>query len=70
MAEHANQSTCENDECTVSKRQLLRFIEAKFQTADRDQDGVLMSPNSAIFFDLSRTPIYGLCAPGTASAKC
>jgi hypothetical protein len=28
-------------ECTVSKTQLLRFFEAKFQTADRDHDGQL-----------------------------
>lgn len=41
MAEHASQSPGENDECTVSKCQLLRFIEAKFQMADRDQDGHL-----------------------------
>jgi len=30
-----------NDECTVTKSQLLRFFEAKFQMADRDQDGQL-----------------------------
>jgi Ca2+-binding EF-hand superfamily protein len=30
-----------NNECTVSKIQLLRFFEAKFQMADRDQDGQL-----------------------------
>jgi Ca2+-binding EF-hand superfamily protein len=41
MIEHASQSTCEKDECTVSKRELLRFIEAKFQMADRDGDGFL-----------------------------
>ena len=41
MNECASHSNRENDECTVSKHQLLRFIEAKFQMADRDQDGVL-----------------------------
>ncbi len=30
-----------NDDCTVSKEQLLHFIETKFQMADRDQDGQL-----------------------------
>jgi len=28
-------------DCNVSKTQLLRFIEAKFQMADRDHDGQL-----------------------------
>ena len=41
MAEQANQSPRESEECKVSKSQLLRFIEAKFQAADRDQDGLL-----------------------------
>jgi Ca2+-binding EF-hand superfamily protein len=42
MAEPANhQDTREGEECKVSKSQLLRFIEAKFKAADRDQDGLL-----------------------------
>jgi hypothetical protein len=41
MPELAFQDTRKNDECTVSKRQLLRFIQAKFQMADRDRDGRL-----------------------------
>jgi hypothetical protein len=41
MPELAFQSTGKNDECAVSKRQLLRFILAKFQMADRDRDGRL-----------------------------
>lgn len=42
MAEHADhQSTRSSEECKVSKSQLLRFIEAKFQAADRDRDGLL-----------------------------
>lgn len=40
-AEYSYQSTRSGDECKVSKAQLLRFIEAKFQMADRDQDGQL-----------------------------
>jgi len=35
------QTASRSDECTVSKSQLLRFFEAKFQQADRDQDGQL-----------------------------
>jgi Ca2+-binding EF-hand superfamily protein len=41
MADNSTQTTRSNDECTVSKTQLLRFCEAKFQMADRDQDGRL-----------------------------
>jgi len=41
VAEYSHQSTRGDDECKVSKTQLLRFIEAKFQMADRDQDGQL-----------------------------
>jgi hypothetical protein len=42
MAEQADhQGTHSSEECKVSKSQLLRFIEAKFQAADRDQDGLL-----------------------------
>jgi hypothetical protein len=41
MAEHSYQGTHTDNECKVSKTQLLRFIEAKFQVADRDQDGQL-----------------------------
>ena len=39
MPDHVHQSS--SAECTVSKTQLLRFIEAKFQMADRDHDGQL-----------------------------
>ncbi len=42
MTEHTHhQAARSSEECTVSKSQLLRFIEAKFQAADRDQDGLL-----------------------------
>jgi Ca2+-binding EF-hand superfamily protein len=41
MVDDSRQITRSNDECTVSKTQLLRFFEAKFQMADRDQDGQL-----------------------------
>ena len=41
MAEYSYQSAVSRDECKVSKAQLLRFIEAKFQMADRDHDGQL-----------------------------
>lgn len=41
MAEHSGPSTRGGVDCKVSKTQLLRFIEAKFQMADRDQDGQL-----------------------------
>jgi Ca2+-binding EF-hand superfamily protein len=41
MAENIRQITQTTDDCTVSKTQLLRFFEAKFQQADRDQDGRL-----------------------------
>ena len=41
MAEYSGQTNCGNDECKVTKTQLLRFIEAKFQMADRDRDGQL-----------------------------
>jgi Ca2+-binding EF-hand superfamily protein len=41
MADNFRQTTRSTDECTVSKTQLLRFFEAKFQMADRDQDGQL-----------------------------
>jgi len=41
MAENVSQITRRTDDCTVSKSQLLRFFEAKFQQADRDQDGQL-----------------------------
>jgi hypothetical protein len=41
MPELPIQSTGKNDECAVSKRQLLRFIQARFQMADRDRDGRL-----------------------------
>jgi Ca2+-binding EF-hand superfamily protein len=41
MADNFRQTAHSTDECTVSKTQLLRFFEAKFQMADRDQDGQL-----------------------------
>jgi Ca2+-binding EF-hand superfamily protein len=41
MAEQADQRSRVSGECKVSKSQLLRFIEAKFQAADRDRDGSL-----------------------------
>jgi hypothetical protein len=41
MADTFRQANRDKDECTVSKTQLLRFFEAKFQMADRDQDGRL-----------------------------
>ena len=41
MAEQADQRSRVNNDCKVSKSQLLRFIEAKFQAADRDRDGLL-----------------------------
>jgi hypothetical protein len=41
MAESSEQNSRGGGDCKVSKTQLLRFIEAKFQMADRDQDGQL-----------------------------
>jgi Ca2+-binding EF-hand superfamily protein len=41
MADSSGQTTQSAGECTVSKTQLLRFFEAKFQMADRDRDGQL-----------------------------
>lgn len=41
MVDNSRQTAQRDDECTVSKSQLLRFFEAKFQMADRDQDGQL-----------------------------
>ena len=41
MADDSKPNAASNDECKVSKTQLLRFFEAKFQIADRDQDGQL-----------------------------
>jgi Ca2+-binding EF-hand superfamily protein len=41
MVESSGQGSGGNDDCKVSKTQLLRFIEAKFQMADRDKDGQL-----------------------------
>ncbi len=41
MTEHAEISNQSEDDCKVSKSQLLRFVEAKFRMADRDQDGEL-----------------------------
>jgi Ca2+-binding EF-hand superfamily protein len=41
MVQSSEQRSLSSDECKVSKTQLLRFIEAKFQMADRDKDGQL-----------------------------
>jgi Ca2+-binding EF-hand superfamily protein len=41
MAQYLEENSRRNSECKVSKTQLLRFIEAKFQLTDRDQDGEL-----------------------------
>jgi Ca2+-binding EF-hand superfamily protein len=41
MGEESGHTRRGNDDCKVSKTQLLRFIEAKFQMADRYQDGQL-----------------------------
>lgn len=41
MVDDSKAITRSKDECTVSKSQLLRFFEAKFKMADRDQDGQL-----------------------------
>ena len=41
MVQSSEQRSLGNDDCKVSKTQLLRFIEAKFQIADRDKDGQL-----------------------------
>jgi len=41
MTEHAKVCGRAADDCKVSKSQLLRFVEAKFNIADRDQDGQL-----------------------------
>jgi Ca2+-binding EF-hand superfamily protein len=41
MSEHPVHEACSKDECAVTKAQLLRFIESKFQMADRDRDGQL-----------------------------
>jgi len=41
MTQHHEHGNSGQDDCKVSKAQLLRFIEAKFQMADRDHDGQL-----------------------------
>jgi hypothetical protein len=41
MVESSEKRSRSKDDCTVSKTQLLRFIETKFQMADRDMDGQL-----------------------------
>jgi len=40
MAEHAGQCTRGNDDCTIIKSRLRRFIEAKFQVVARDREGL------------------------------
>ena len=69
MPEHTNQNGRDSDERKVSKSQLLRFIEAKFQTADRDQDGFLTVTSSGISFDSSRIRTYDPFVRGTDSAS-
>jgi len=46
----------EGGECKVSKGQLLRFIEAKFQAADRDRDGLLTVTELGNFLRLVSHP--------------
>jgi Ca2+-binding EF-hand superfamily protein len=41
MSEQSNQSTDVSGGCKVTKSQVLRFIEQKFEMADRDHDGQL-----------------------------
>ena len=41
MSLHSEQSSFDKVSCKVSKTQVIRFIEQKFQMADRDQDGHL-----------------------------
>jgi hypothetical protein len=41
MVENSEKRSRSKDDCTVSKTQLLRFIETKFQMADRDMDDQL-----------------------------
>jgi Ca2+-binding EF-hand superfamily protein len=41
MLEQIEGTRTNHGECNVSKTQLLQFIEAKFQMADRDHDGHL-----------------------------
>ncbi len=39
--EHPSYDKCGSDACSVTKAEVLRFIEARFQMADRDRDGQL-----------------------------
>ena len=41
MSEPSDQNTHGNGGCKVTKNQVLRFIEQKFEMADRDHDGQL-----------------------------
>jgi Ca2+-binding EF-hand superfamily protein len=41
MVDNRREAVRSDDECTVTKAQLLRFFEEKFQISDRDQDGQL-----------------------------
>ena len=41
ISEHSTHEACTSDACAVTKAQLLRFFETKFQMADRDRDGEL-----------------------------
>jgi Ca2+-binding EF-hand superfamily protein len=41
MSEQPDQRTYDTDGCKVTKSQVIRFIEQKFEMADRDHDGQL-----------------------------
>jgi hypothetical protein len=41
MVLQESQQTASDDDCKVTKTQLLRFFETKFEMADRDHDGQL-----------------------------
>jgi hypothetical protein len=41
MSEQSDRSTPDSVGCKVTKSQVLRFIEQKFEMADRDHDGQL-----------------------------
>jgi len=41
MDERFSECILRDNVCKVSKSELLRFVEAKFQAADQDQDGQL-----------------------------
>jgi hypothetical protein len=49
VSEHSARDACTSDACAVTKAQLLRFIETKFQMADQDRDGQLNVTELSIF---------------------